>query len=303
VGRAGPAAAQRQNLAPQLRTTLSTALDAPAPFSLSRIGSPCPPLLPGSEVVLVDFRLPSPPSVPSLVPGLDPAPAAQDPPAPNGGGATPSSNGETAGGRPAGPRASIDGRGSVDGGALSPFPLVRVRNVYVLPGIPALLRKKWQVRLLLLSVLSPAAAVPAAAAQEVARVMSAPPPPAVAAATPPSPRQPHGLCALPYSMKHKTRIHENAAPPAGCAQPPADGRGRAAAIPHRAAAPKHRRRDGGGRSAGRRGAGGSRERRSRVLPGEQRPAGGAAGSAGLRSSRWGMPCFRPGRASTSSAGG
>lgn len=97
----------------------------------------------GSEVVLVDFRLPSPPSVPSLVPGLDPAPAVQDPPPPNGGASAPS-NGDTGGCRPAGPRASIDGRGSVDGGSLSPFPLVRVRNVYVLPGIPALLRKKWQ---------------------------------------------------------------------------------------------------------------------------------------------------------------
>lgn len=28
----------------------------------------------------------------------------------------------------------------------SAFPVVRARNVYVLPGIPELLRKKWQVR-------------------------------------------------------------------------------------------------------------------------------------------------------------
>lgn len=31
-----------------------------------------------------------------------------------------------------------------DGGAVSPFPLLRCRNIYVLPGIPALLQKKWQ---------------------------------------------------------------------------------------------------------------------------------------------------------------
>lgn len=28
----------------------------------------------------------------------------------------------------------------------SPFPLLRCRNVFVLPGIPSLLQKKWQVR-------------------------------------------------------------------------------------------------------------------------------------------------------------
>ncbi|PRW59554.1 FAD synthase [Chlorella sorokiniana] len=32
----------------------------------------------------------------------------------------------------------------LEGGALSPFPLLRCRNVYVLPGIPALLQAKWR---------------------------------------------------------------------------------------------------------------------------------------------------------------
>eukprot|EP00887_Chlorella_sp_A99_P006739 scaffold3.g6739.t1 len=32
----------------------------------------------------------------------------------------------------------------VDGGRLSPFPLVCCRNVYILPGIPALVQKKWE---------------------------------------------------------------------------------------------------------------------------------------------------------------
>ncbi|KAL4424331.1 hypothetical protein ABPG75_001632 [Micractinium tetrahymenae] len=32
----------------------------------------------------------------------------------------------------------------LEGGAVSPFPLLRCRNVYVLPGIPALLQKKWR---------------------------------------------------------------------------------------------------------------------------------------------------------------
>lgn len=34
----------------------------------------------------------------------------------------------------------------INNGELSPFPLVRCRNVYVLPGIPHLLQKKWLVR-------------------------------------------------------------------------------------------------------------------------------------------------------------
>jgi len=33
----------------------------------------------------------------------------------------------------------------LDGGQVSPFPLLRCRNVFVLPGIPTLLQKKWQV--------------------------------------------------------------------------------------------------------------------------------------------------------------
>jgi hypothetical protein len=33
----------------------------------------------------------------------------------------------------------------LDSGEVSPFPLLRCRNVFVLPGIPALLQKKWQV--------------------------------------------------------------------------------------------------------------------------------------------------------------
>lgn len=32
----------------------------------------------------------------------------------------------------------------LEGGAVSPFPLLRCRNIYVLPGIPALLQKKWR---------------------------------------------------------------------------------------------------------------------------------------------------------------
>ncbi|PSC67404.1 FAD synthase [Micractinium conductrix] len=32
----------------------------------------------------------------------------------------------------------------LEGGALSPFPLLRCRNIFVLPGIPALLQKKWR---------------------------------------------------------------------------------------------------------------------------------------------------------------
>lgn len=34
----------------------------------------------------------------------------------------------------------------LDSGELSPFPLLRCRNVYVLPGIPTLLQKKWKVK-------------------------------------------------------------------------------------------------------------------------------------------------------------
>lgn len=33
-----------------------------------------------------------------------------------------------------------------DDGRPSLFPLIRCRNIYVLPGIPALLRAKWKVR-------------------------------------------------------------------------------------------------------------------------------------------------------------
>ena len=33
----------------------------------------------------------------------------------------------------------------MDDGSLSPFPVLQCRNVYVLPGVPHLLRKKWSV--------------------------------------------------------------------------------------------------------------------------------------------------------------
>ena len=45
----------------------------------------------------------------------------------------------------------------MDDGSLSPFPVLQCRNVYVLPGVPHLLRKKWavsvQLRPLLLACL------------------------------------------------------------------------------------------------------------------------------------------------------
>lgn len=34
---------------------------------------------------------------------------------------------------------------SLDNGKQSPFPLMQCRNVYVLPGVPDLLRQKWKV--------------------------------------------------------------------------------------------------------------------------------------------------------------
>ncbi len=44
----------------------------------------------------------------------------------------------------------------MDDGSLSPFPVLQCRNVYVLPGVPHLLRKKWAVRAQLNPLLWPA---------------------------------------------------------------------------------------------------------------------------------------------------
>ena len=44
----------------------------------------------------------------------------------------------------------------MDDGSLSPFPVLQCRNVYVLPGVPHLLRKKWAVSAPLRPLLQPA---------------------------------------------------------------------------------------------------------------------------------------------------